>query len=502
MNHIKDQHKRALWYRIVMRMTVFAYVFFVLPLRVSAQGVLPQEALVDLVKPSVVRIAEHVTGTAKIPEIKVDIRKRLMAVVPDTFTEVPVDEYLSGSGFIIHPDGYIATNAHVVSQETVKRSLASESALSALFENALFLSDVEMEAFLESDDGESFSKKILQYVIDQSVFDLTNEVAVLRPDSGKTKMADLIATGFPAEIIFVNNAFAEDERDVAIIKIQETNLPAMYLGASNELVVGKKSFIFGFPATAEVNENNPAEATFTQGVVSAIKQSSDRSFSIFQTDAKVSEGSSGGPLFNEYGEAVGIITFQTGGLDRVSGDNFAFALPIEIVKEAALEARVLPTEGEYRKAFIEGFMAFSEKHCDKALTSFGNAKNATNPIFGVGKYLEPYEKKCEMLKQTGASLDTGFDELRGTVRSLSSPFVYLLGGGLLLFGVFGAAFFWLLRQVRREEHEIEVLNHRLEVDEMRIRAYKNGMAPRERSVYVGVKKNEGISRLPERKKVI
>jgi S1-C subfamily serine protease len=435
----------------------------------QAQTFLPQEALADLVKPSIVRIAEHVSGTAKIPEIKVDIRKRLVAVVPDAYAEVPVDEYLVGSGFIIHPDGYIATNAHVVSQETVKQMLASENALSALYENALFLSDAEMQEFLKSETDNSFSKKVLQYVIEHSLFELKSEVAVLRPDSLKRTMPDLLAEGFPAAVVTVNDNFLEDEKDVALLKIEETRLPALSLGSGETLTVGKKAYIFGFPATAELNQNNSLEATFTQGVVSAIKQSANRDFKLFQTDAKVSEGSSGGPLFDERGDVAGIITFQTDELSRGQGDNFAFALPIEMVKQAAQDADIPFAEGAYGRNFKAGFAGFSGKHCDKAAASFEAAKE-TNAFFGVEKYVEPYLKRCEELKQSGTSLDTRWDELRAG-GAFGNPFFYLVGIGLILFGIFGGILFWILRQVHHEEEEIGMLEARLRMDEARIKGY-------------------------------
>ena len=444
--------------------------------RASAEDVaLSEEAVANLAKPSVVRITEHVTGTAKIAAVKVDIRNHVVGAVPDRFTEVPVDEFLSGSGFIISPDGYIATNAHVVSLETVKLNLATESALSAIFENALVLNDEEMQRFLEDESGMRFSREVVKFVISHSEFSLEKKISVLQPNTKTTKFSSVVEEGFPAEVISVNDDFIDTERDVAILKIEETNLPAIVLGNSNELSVGVKAHIFGFPATAEVNENNPSEATFTQGVVSAIKQSMDKSFKIFQTDAKVSQGSSGGPLFNERGEVMGIITFQTTELNRSSGDNFAFALPIELVKTQASDARIDLQEGNFGTNFKKGFKAFAQKHCDDAALAFKDARN-TNPAFIIENTLTAYEEKCKELKLSGGSADTFWERFQGKARTLGNPILYVIGLSLFLFGIFGAAIFWLLRQMRRDEREIALLERRVLADELRMVRYREGIS--------------------------
>ncbi len=456
-------------YRLFLFGLLIACVFF--PVSVRAASPLSEEALASLIKPSVVRIAEHVTGTAKITGVKVDIKRKTIEVLPDHFTEVPVDEFLTGSGFIVHADGYIATNAHVVSLETLKTMLASESALSAIFENALSLNEEEMQQFLDDEDGKKFSREIIHFIIEHSVFDLEHEIAVLRPGAKEIRMGQLMAAGFPAKIVSVNDQFFDDERDVAIIQIAEHDLPALSLGRSEDLSVGKKVFIFGFPATAEINQKDPSEATFTRGVVSAIRETEDGNLKIFQTDAKVSQGSSGGPLFNEYGEVLGMITFQTDELSRAAGDNFAFALTVDMVKKQALEARILPEEGVYGQAFRSGLDAFSEKHCDTALTSFDQAKH-THDAFLVSRYLSPYILKCQEWQSGGESRDTYWEEFRDGVSTLGNPLIYTIGASLFSFGILGTMVFWLLRQLRREEREIVFLERRLRAGEQELRRHE------------------------------
>lgn len=451
------------------------------PSPVYAQQTLPQEALVDLVKPSIVRIVQHVSGTAKIPRIKVDIQRRLVAILPDKWDEVLVDEYLVGSGFIIHPDGYIATNSHVVSEETVRETLGSDNALAGLYENALTLSDADMQSFLKTESENSFSKKVLQFVMDQSFFDLKNEVSVLRPDSLQKSIPDLSKEGFPAVVVSVNDNFSEDEKDVALIKIDESRLPALVLGGGT-LAVGKKAFIFGFPATAEINSNDSLEATFTQGVVSSIKQSIDKDFKLFQTDAKVSEGSSGGPLFDEQGAVVGIVTFQTDEMDRSQGDNFAFALPIGLVQEMAEQADIFPFEGIYGENFKQGFQHFSQQQCIKAVDTFRSALDGSNPIFVTEDMLYTYFKQCDDLQKTGMALDTRLDKLRGDIRALGKPLLSFIGIILLLFVIFGVALYWVLGQVRREEREIFVLKTRLHTNEDLLKKYKDRVEEKEKKI--------------------
>jgi serine protease Do len=115
---------------------------------------------------------------------------------------------------------------------------------------------------------------------------------------------------------------SDPKTDVAVLKINASNLPTVTLGSTESLRVGEWVLAIGAPFGFE--------NTVTAGVVSAKGRSlpDDSAVPFIQTDVAVNPGNSGGPLFNARGEVVGInsqIYSQSGGYQGVS-----FAIPIDL----------------------------------------------------------------------------------------------------------------------------------------------------------------------------
>jgi serine protease Do len=120
---------------------------------------------------------------------------------------------------------------------------------------------------------------------------------------------------------------ADPLTDLAVIKIDGSNLPSVPLGDSTQLHPGQTVLAFGNPLGFQF--------TVTRGIVSALNRpnlSADRRSpgQFIQTDAAINPGNSGGPLVNVHGEVVGINTFlvsETGGFSGMG-----FAIPAQIVR--------------------------------------------------------------------------------------------------------------------------------------------------------------------------
>ena len=121
----------------------------------------------------------------------------------------------------------------------------------------------------------------------------------------------------------------DDTNDISLMKIEGENLPYVTIGSSDELVVGDMVAAIGNPL-------GELTSTLTVGYVSAkdrLVNTDGVAINMLQTDAAINSGTSGGPLFNMYGEVVGITTAKYSGTSNsgVSIEGIGFAIPMDDV---------------------------------------------------------------------------------------------------------------------------------------------------------------------------
>lgn len=179
----------------------------------------------------------------------------------------------SGSGIIYRSDGYIITNNHVI-------------------ENAML-----------GNNGNKISPGSKIQVILPNQFDSPYEATVVGRDV---------------------------KTDIAILKINASELPAADFGNSDEVKVGEKAIAIGNPAGLEFM------GSVTSGIISGLNRELEfddgKSMKLIQTDAAINPGNSGGALLNSKGEVIGINTSKIGGANF---EGLGFAIPSNIAVEIA-----------------------------------------------------------------------------------------------------------------------------------------------------------------------
>jgi serine protease Do len=182
-----------------------------------------------------------------------------------TQTALIVRQHAVGSGVIVDPDGYIMTNAHVVEgAQRIKVALPLPL----------------------SDSGRAVA-------------------------SGRRRI-------FEARLLGTHK-----ETDLALLKIDEKDLPTLALLTQQRARVGQLVFAIGSP--------EGLQNSVTMGVVSAVARQADpqKPLTYIQTDAPINPGNSGGPLIDMNGSVLGINTFilSSGG----GSEGLGFAIPARIV---------------------------------------------------------------------------------------------------------------------------------------------------------------------------
>ncbi|MDR0490420.1 MAG: trypsin-like peptidase domain-containing protein [Oscillospiraceae bacterium] len=293
-----------------------------------------------------------------------------------------------GTGFIVTPDGYLVTNAHVVEtdQDELYYSFAVSNLMSEVESEVTdFVEQMRREGYqLTSDEIEAMYGAL--FTLYAQNFDIKNIqphyfcfMGNVQPGadiSTKGMLMDLRKVGTPSS-----------SRDIAILKMDGNNFPTVPLGDDSTLKTGDEIYAMGYPAIATVYGVVDAphamqEPTLTRGIVSAKKQWNDGG-SIIQMDAAIHGGNSGGPLFNAKGEVVGINTF--GLVDPGTGGEVAgvyFSVPISTAKIYLNELNITPTESKFTSDFKTALASYNSGDYSAALELLRGI-NETNPGYPV-----------------------------------------------------------------------------------------------------------------------
>jgi len=279
-------------------------------------------------KPAVVMIGVRIGATATI---------RCSDGKSFTVRPAPIGEL--GSGAIVHPDGWIVTNGHVV--QPFQDGQDSAFAAELLEKSVATACAAELDALptparaerIRALAGEPMNRAGL--VLERSLqINLSN---------GKAYPAEIKYYSPPAYVVTAGGK--EHGRDVAILKIEERELPVVRLAArSTDLHLGQALFVIGFPGVVAAHEllsrATQFEPSITTGRVSGFKEDVGGQ-RVIQTDAAIIQGNSGGPVFDDRGYVIGAATFTSlQGDQAVQG--FNFLIPVETIHAAAGRAGFTP----------------------------------------------------------------------------------------------------------------------------------------------------------------
>lgn len=130
----------------------------------------------------------------------------------------------------------------------------------------------------------------------------------------------------------------DPQRDLAIIGINARDLPTARLGNSDEVSAGDRVVAIGNPLGV-------LDYTVSDGLISSVRQL-DEGVKVLQISAPISQGSSGGPLFNPYGEVIGVAT-----LISAEGQNLNFGVPSNYLRGLLASKQTAESMAVFAKRF-------------------------------------------------------------------------------------------------------------------------------------------------------
>ena len=153
-------------------------------------------------------------------------------------------------------------------------------------------------------------------IISEDGYIITNAHVV--EDAVSVMIVDSEMNEYSAEIVG-----SDAQTDIAVLKIDETGLTPCEFGSSSNIRIGELTVVIGNPLGFELY------GSMSSGIISGLNRSitiGEKKMTLIQTTASITNGNSGGPLINAYGQVIGITSAKVA---SIYGENLGFAIPID-----------------------------------------------------------------------------------------------------------------------------------------------------------------------------
>lgn len=281
-----------------------------------------------------------------------------------------------GTGWILTPDGFVVTNAHVVQvhHDIPEADLEEALLFKALQESGHF------EALAQEAGGPLTQAEMFESVLD--IYEIAT-IAMKRDlvvvlQNGQVLNADVRQYSGPVipvtgRITLPGSPTLTSGRDVAILKVPGRDLPTLQMGSSDEMRIGDEIFVAGYPGSVLnhpfLGDATALEATFTRGQVSGLRVAVEGS-DLLQVDAPLTNGNSGGPVMNAAGEVVGIATFVSQDQGGRNLESFSFAVPASTINDFVRASGASPSEGLFSRSWTRALDTYYAGNYEAAIPAF------------------------------------------------------------------------------------------------------------------------------------
>jgi S1-C subfamily serine protease len=337
-------------------------------------------------------------------------------------------DYATGSGFVVTPSGVVVTASHVVEPE--EQSMRNYAANKIVLEGYGYdYPDASSSPFDQYTLPLGYQNQLLQQCYHAVACDFT-----ITPIETVYSAVDVaqgqLPKGTPARIL-TSTGFANT--DVAVLQVNGTNMPTVSLGTTaSDLQTGDDVTALGFPGTSRDSlQTGVTQPNKVFGKVSNIRPQGTSN--LIEVDANIEPGMSGGPVIDQAGDVIGLISFST---VQSSGESGAkYLRTIDDINAALASAGVTAARGPVDDAFSKAMDLYWGSHFTAAVPALQRVLDvsAGHPL--ATQYLADAQAKvgtaADIPVAVAASSSSGGGSSTLLIVGIVAV-VVIVGGGLIM----------------------------------------------------------------------